>query len=440
MECFSIFTMTKYYRSKEGLPTNLHIWDPMPTNTAIMETKTIDFYPLSSIESSDAISFVIPAMQKYMLDKVEILTDIKVVNANGTNPAADNNVSTVPHLAAALWRNVKCSIGGVSLTQSFDNAYTMFKFWETVIHNPEALHPLLKLKEGLLLDSVSTKAASESVVFYPAGGAELVNSHGKHRANRIAQGTTLSLISDLNVSLFKQEKLLPHSLEIQLNLTKNYDEFILLSAAAATEKVVFEKVILRCTFQRPTDMILNLLEERLSRENAIYHADKSVLSFHSISQGAQEVTVDLFNGVLPYCFLIGVQDRTAFGRHRNKNAFSLHPINKVQLFVSGQELFPRPIERSTSEYGIMYDTLLKQTGYINRGDTLLHNHYKAYPAMAFDLTPNKNQNQHSLNLVKHGTVRLTFELNNAADNYVLMILSWYEQIIEITKNRELILV
>ena len=223
--------MTKYVKSQEALPANLHIWDPQPTQTAIAETKIMDFYPISSLDSSDTVSFVIPAIQKYMLDRVEILTDVRILSTDGTNPAADNSVSVAPHVAAALWRNVDVNIGGVSLTQSFDNSYGMFLFWETVIHNTEGCHDMLWQKEGLRLDSVTTKRDTESVVFYPADAANLVNGGGKKRAQRFAQGATVSLISDLNVSIFKQDKLLPSNLEVHISMTKNYSEFILLSAA-----------------------------------------------------------------------------------------------------------------------------------------------------------------------------------------------------------------
>ena len=438
--------MTKYVKSQEALPACLHIWDTTPTQTAIIETKTLDFYPTSALDNSDVVTFQIPGLHGHMLDKVQILSDIRVRTAADGDPAENTNVSTVPHLAAALWRNVDVSIGGTSLTQSFANSYSLFKFWETIIHSTEGTKPLLWEKEGLLLDSVDTKAHSEDVVFYPAAVEGVVppavNRHGVRRANRIAQGHTVSLISDLDVPLFNQEKLLPHNLDIQVNLTKNHDGFILMEAEAGTHKVEFVKVVLRCTFQRPNDMVLSIIEERLARENAIYHADKQVLSFHAITQGAQEITIEnLFTGTLPYCFLIGVQDRAAFGRARHKNPFSLHPINNVQLFVNGSEHFPRSLERTTREYGVMYDTFLRQLGYPNQGDSLLHHHYKVYPAVAFDLTVDRTQNQHNLNLVKSGTVRLTLGLENeAAQNTVLMVLAWYDQIVEISKDGQLTLV
>jgi hypothetical protein len=378
-----------------------------------------------------------------MLDKVEVLTEIRVLTAANENPAAFTNVSTIPHLAAGLWRNVEVTLGGVSLTQSFDNSYTMFKFWETVIHTHSGCRRLLEEKEGLILDDVTSKIHSESVEFYPAIVGEeprpaAVNPSSTKRANRIAQGNVVALISDLNISLFNQQKLLPSNLEIQVGLTKNYSGFILMSANASTEKVVFEKVILRCTFQRPSDIVLNLIEERLAQENAIYHADRGVLSFHSIIEGTQEQTFEnLFNGTLPYCCLIGVQDRRAFGNTRSRNPFSLYGIHRAQLYVNGAEHFPRQIERRPDEFAIMLDTFVSQLGQINNGDMMITNHWEAYPAIAFDLTQDRTQNQHSLNLVKSGSVRLTIGLQaDAPANRVLMVLAWYDGVVEISKDRQ----
>ena len=84
---------------------------------------------------------------------------------------------------------------------------------------------------------------------------------------------------------------------------------------------------------------------------------------------------------------------------------------------------------------------LNQSGYINDEDITLSHYYSCYPFMFFDLTPDKTQNQHGLNLVKSGTAQLTIELPKAAkENTVLMVLAWYEQVVEITMDRQVILV
>ena len=427
----------------EALPSSLHIWDPSPTQTAIEETRAVEIYPTSALESSDTISFVIPALEKYMLDKVDIITDLRVLTAADGNPAENANISTVPHLAAALWRNVNVTIGNVAMCQSFDNSYTMFKFWDTVLHNRAGTHPILIDKEGLLLDWVHTKAHSEDLVYFPAEeNVKPMNANGQERAKRIQQGRKVSLISSFDISIFDQDKLLPPNIEIRVDLTKNPSEFILMSAANDTSKVKLDKVALRCTFQKPTQVVLSLVEERLATDNAIYHADRKIMSLHPITVGATEVVIDnIFSGVLPYYAIIGVQDRTALGSDRTKNPFTLHPMKSVQLFVNGHEHFPVPVQQNEHNNGLMYNAFLEQSGFMNQGDTLLTHYWPAYPAMAFDLTPDASQNQHSLNLVKSGAARLVIGFENAVrQNQVLMVLAWYEQIMEISGDRQVHLI
>ena len=426
----------------EALPSNLHLWETIHTQTGIVESKTLDVFSTTSIEASDTLTFVIPAMAKLMLQKVQIVSEIRVLSNTGANPAANHPVSTVPHLAAALYRNVEITAGSTSLVQSFDNAYTMTKFWETTLNTASGSLPHLHSREGYWIDEVHSKADSENVNYFPDEGVA-INSGGKQRALNIAQGKKVCLISDLDASLFKQDKLLPSELEIQVTLTKNFSESILLSADNHAEKVKFDKIVLRCTFQKPHDTILSIIEERLAKENAIYHTDKSVLSFHTIPEGSIDLTISsIFGSTLPHTFLIGVQDRASFGRTRSKNLFSLYPLKQCQVYVNGQEHFSRSVERiGASDYTYMWEAFLNQSGYINNGDNLLQDYYDAYPAMVVDLTQDRSQNKKALNLQRSGTVRLQLKFPEAAPpNRVLMVLAWYDEVIEITKDRQVLII
>ncbi|KAL5263054.1 hypothetical protein ACHWQZ_G008450 [Mnemiopsis leidyi] len=352
------------------------------------------------------------------------------------------NDGTAPHLAAALYRNVEIYAGSTSLVQSFDNAYAMTKFWETTLNTRSGAHPHLHSKEGYYIDRVHSKAHSEDVDYFPADG-NTMNFGGKYRAENIAEGKKVCLVSDLDASLFKQDKLLPSELEMQVSLTKNYSEFILLSADNQTNKVVFDKVTLRCTFQRPQDSVLGIIEQRLAKENAIYHTDRSVLSFHAIPEGAADMTVSsIFGSKLPHTFLVGVQDRSSFGKTRSKNPFTLYPMKSFQAYIDGQEHFPRAVELvGTNDFTYMWEAFLDQSGHINDGDNLLEHYYPAYPAIMVDLTQDRSQNQRALNLQRSGTVRLQISFPEAAPaGRVLMILAWYDEVLEITKDRQVMVI
>ena len=73
--------MTKYLKSSPALPSKLHLWGSLPTQTAIKDVKRTDFYPLSSIDSSDTVNFHIPKTPLQLLDKVEIYTELRVLSA-----------------------------------------------------------------------------------------------------------------------------------------------------------------------------------------------------------------------------------------------------------------------------------------------------------------------------------------------------------------------
>ena len=68
------------------------------------------------------------------------------------------------------------------------------------------------------------------------------------------------------------------------------------------------------------------------------------------------------NGVLPYFFIVGVQNRNVFARDRTKNPFSLYKFNSIQMYLNGQEHFPKTIKRTDNDYSEMYNTFLDESG------------------------------------------------------------------------------
>lgn len=438
--------MSIYVRSAPSISTELSLWGAPTTNTAIVDNRSIEVYPLASIESSDTVSFVIPPLPNQMLDHVEIVVDLRVLTANGTNPAPNQNVGTQPMLSASLFRNVDVTIGNTSLLQSYDYSACCFKFWETVLNHRQGSSAYLKHKEGLILDHVS-KLDSEDTIYHPVAVADedvpaVVNHQGKHRANRIKEGRIVHIITDLDFPVFKGNKLLPPNLAINVALTKSPDEFILLSAANDTSKIVYDKIALRCHFKTPAEPLLHIIEERLSKENAVFRCDKKTMSTIPLTQGARSVTLEnVFRGTLPYYFLIGVQGRPAFGRNREKNAFTLHKIQKCSVYLNNIPIFSSAVHLTEHDLTQGYCNLISNTGSINQGDTLLHNAYGAYPALAVDLTRDSSMNQLGMNLSRHGSVRILLEFDQELPaNRCLMVLGWYERLIEITKDRDVIVV
>ena len=241
-----------------------------------------------------------------MIQHIEIISQIRVLTTNDGNPAENTNVSVVSNLANAIWRSVDVIIGGENLLQSFDNSYNIGSWFDITLNSSKMRAPYLLQKETFFMDSGSGKADSENTTIYPAAVEGVTprpaNDGALSRSKMIEVGKTVTLISDLNCSLFKTGKLLPNNLDVRLSLTKNYDGYILLEAEEGTHKVKFVKCYLRVTMHQPSDFCLNLMEQKLLKTPAIYQAEEGNISFHSIAAGNEQVTINnLFpQGKLPF--------------------------------------------------------------------------------------------------------------------------------------------
>ena len=283
--------MTKYVNSSEAITSNLMLWDPLHTQTSIVETHVFEVYPQTSIDYSDTLTFLIKASPKLMIQNIEIITQIRVLTLANTNPIPNTNVSVVSNLANALWKNVEVVIGGENLLQSFDNSYNIGSWFDIALNSSCIRAPYLLQKEIFWMDDAQNKADSENPTIYPAEVEDVrpapVNRGALKRGKMIEQGKHVTLISDLNCSLFKSGKLLPHNLDVRLSLTKNYDGYMLLEAAAGTHQVKFEKCYLRVTMQQPSDFCLNLMEQKLLKTPAIFQAEEGKFLFIQLLQAMQ---------------------------------------------------------------------------------------------------------------------------------------------------------
>ena len=140
-------------------------------------------------------------------------------------------------------------------------------------------------------------------------------------------------------------------------------------------------------------------------------------------------------GKLPIMFTFGVQDRAAFGKSRDKNPYTFHPIKKVQVYVDGKPYFPSSLEGSTMQFDSFYQSI----GYKTTGDCLINpTNYSIHPVCTIDLTADKNANKHHLNLSQSGDVKLDIEFPAVAkDGLILLVYSYYDRIIEINSDRSL---
>ena len=434
--------MAKFKDSLEAITSNIHLWDINHTQTSIKDCKTIVYYPLASIENSDSIDFRIPGHPNLMLDYIDVMTDFKITPE--IDPAARAQASVVSNLANSLWKNVQVSIGGVNLLQSFDHAYNIITWFDIALNSNPDREDVLLLKECFLMDNATNKADSESVVIYdtdvvPAAGENpevpaLVapNSSAAKRIARVHSHATL--IAELHCPIFKQDKLLPANLPINVKLVKCPEGFPMLCASTVLNHIELDKVQLRVHYKELPEHAFTAVETRLLKEPARYEVDNQLVTFHAIPAGRQSVTFNnLFNGPLPKFFICGVNHRSAYANSKDKNPYTFLHMRKIQAFINGEEYFAAAVDNHCT----MVDAFQEALGLKTKGACLISPlNYDIHHVMPFTLTADKSIRTH-LNLMKTGNVRLEVDLTNVSiEGLILVVYALYDRVIEIDTNRQ----
>jgi len=434
---------SKYTASLESMTGNLHLWDLPSTQVGIKESKTIHYAPLTSINNTDTITFNIPGTPKLFLDSVEIITDVKI-----TNIPADKQLSVVSNLANSLWKNVSVIIGGVNITQSFDNAYAISTFIETVLNNSPDREDILLFQTGFLMDKADSKSDSENYTIYKVEAtgndpARAVKNHAA--ARRIERFTTptgeptskvAKFTTPLAVSLFQQHKLLPDNLDIQIGLTKGSKHFCLLGPENTTAVLEIANVYLKVHYKIPVDEAIEGIELRLQKEPARFEADEKRVTFRHFPPGIHKYKINnLFTGKLPKYFVAAINDRAAYGNKAHRNPWTFWPIKAVQCWVNGESYFPKEVEGVEE----LFNAYQEAIGYQLLGRSLITpENFHIHNLLPTSLTADRSTRGNHLNLINTGVVDLEIELPTASsDDFVLIVYAIYDRVIEIDGSRQI---
>jgi len=426
--------MSKFIDSEEGMPQELIPFAVKSTQVMIKDVHEIKYSPINSFETSDTVNFVIPAQHNQMIKNVEIVTKFKI--KGGT--AADPNVTLVSNPANSLWKQVDIILNNkVQLSNPMQQSSVYESFFSTILNVDQEREDVLFSNQGFLLDKGSDKATADSTSNTSAAKrAKLIGG----QITTTGGGRSVTLISDLYCSLFKNPKLLIPGIEFTISLTKNKPEFLLM-ANTDDFKIVIERVYLNVTYVQPEAYYLSMLEEKLKKTPAIYDGHRTEISTFGIQSGVTKYQFNnLFRGPLPHFMVLCIQDRNAISGDYEANPFTFHPFKSIQVYINNREYFSDPLESSADDNTLMMNHFYKALGYDVKGTCLINRdnfraHFMVPVALSRDRTVKFH---HNLQEVADFKVEITFD-NAVKENQVLMVYAVYDQIIKIDKDRNVLL-
>lgn len=440
--------MSKYIKSKEAIDTSLLLWDIRPTQTSIEETYDLVVYPTTMYEDAygGPINFVIPPQTNGCLCDIDVVTEWCVMKGGAKLP--DNEqVSIVNNFSNALWGFVDVQVSDrVNIMQSMENAYGYQTLFNNMFNNHSNRRDYLDISESFVMDEGDSKTAANCLIFYDDDATKILNKGSATRARKIAKSGIVRSKTKLHTSLLKHSKVLPTKMRIRVTLVKNKNAFLLL-AETNEYKVVIKKIYLQCTFIRPRDAILNLQEQRLMRDAALYDVEYPEISMRTIAIGSKQVTInDVFPTKLPKVAFITLQTSSDLPGNIRTNPFAFNRMQSFQLYVNNQAHFPFPIKFIDStddrdDFSQAYLQLYKSLGLEMKGDCLINiANFNINYIIGVVLTPDKEHLKH-LNLQKEAEVRVELELENTATTpFTLIIYAVYDKLYSIDHNRQLTII
>lgn len=493
--------MAKFVNSSDSISSALLLWNDRPTQVAIQETYDLKVWPVTNILNDGPIHFNVPPQMKGMMTDINIVTRFKIQENGADITESQNSLSIVNNFASSLWGYVDVQVDDrQDLMQSMRNAYAYQTFFNTTLNSSKdradylLYNELFKMDEGISKDfeehdkgkrvfwqyDLLREYIIESAIETGLGltgealTAKKLEFRTKHleanpnfwtyvntnnpaagiRSQRIKDGKSVTLSSKLQCPLFNTSKCLPTKMRIRISLTKNNDEFLLLTNDDTHYSIFLEDIYLQVTYYRPRDEILEMLEDRLKKDPAPYFISKPEIIIRPISNAGRIIRMtDIFHDKLPPYAFFCLQKSADFEGKLKTNPFVFIPFKKFQFYVDGTPYFNDPLEvvsiesfenegRSTvlyKDFGDYLRQLYQTIGRDMKGDCLIDSSnfsLNFMVGMSFGADRSSTNDKH-LNLQESASTYLEIDLgiNEVPSDMVLICYAVYDRQIQIDVDR-----
>lgn len=408
-----------------------------------------EFTPISALQDSNAIEFLIPPTERIYLDlsRSYLYVRAKIVRPDGTNIVAGTQIGPINNTLHSLFSNVEVELCGTRIT------------------DPNGLYPYRAYIENTLSYNKDTQEHQlQSVLWYKdtPGAMESLISNGDHvenvglssRANFFANGAEVEMLGRPHSEIFHQGRALPQNCKVKIKFNRSKDSFLLMSGAAVTDanpqveyrmKIVDARMFIM-SFEMEASTILTH-EQMLQKQNMRFPLRYVTLKTLAIPNNQSTITHDnIYTGTLPRRIVLGlVSDASLAGSYQlNPLNFQHYNVNYIVLVVDGKETVPAKAFQPnfhTGQYLREYMSLYQGTDslFSNRSINVTRDEYpQGYTFWVFDLS-NDIGAQNCFSLPRSGSVRLELKFaENTTETINVVCYAEFDHVLEIDQYRNVI--
>ena len=419
-------------------------FDPINKQIVLEKSQWVDIYPVNTLSPTAPIEFYINGSNDEFLDLNNTMLQIKVKVVNATSDAAltnDDTVAPVNNWLHSMFSDVSVSLAG------------------TQIEGGNYHYPYKAYISNLLTHN----AGSKSTHLIPSGwykdtadkfdiGTNANTGFTKRKA-MVATSKTVELCGPLLLDFFLQNKYLIHNIDVSLKLVQNKPEFqtMLLTAAtvagrATALKVIISSAVLYVRRVKALPSKINMIEESLNLQNAVYPIQRTEMVTFTISNGSKSFNREaIFRGQMPKLMFVGFVRNDAFNGLYARNPFLFENlnINNMAIYREGESIPSRPLTPSFTDnlFAREYMSLIQALELFNKADDvdISPDEFKlGYTIFGFNLTPDLNVSGHA-QPIHDGNIRLEVQFATALTTTInCIIMGIFDGRIEITKHRNII--
>ena len=429
-------------QSCECALTMLDLFAVGPTQTSVESGAWVEYNPISSLSDGVPIEFVIGGSgQDYMdLANSYIYVKAQVTRADGAAIDATDHVAPVNLLLHSLFSEVDIKLND-TLVSSTNNTYAYRAYIETLLTYGE------EAKKSQLTTAMYYKDTSGHMEEANPHDVAAANQGMKSRFALVEDGRVVDMMGCLHSDLFFQDRLLLNDVTLRMRLVRNKDAFCMMSSVAGAAykiKISVCKMLIRKVKLSPSIHVAH--GKALEIGNAKYPIRRATVKTYTIPRGHLNHSQEqLFAGDTPSRIVVGIVDNDSFNGSFLKNPYNFKhfSVNKVQLYVDGQQQLVRPIETNYANNHFIpgYMSLFTASGKYMKDESLdisRDDYSHGYAFYAFDLSPDLTDSGH-FSLMKEGSLRLDFAFANALVNTVnVIVYAEFQNVIEIDRNRNVI--
>ena len=305
-----------------------------PTQVEMEKGFWADIDPITSIGASDTIEFLCAANSGVYTDLASSYLHVKVKIAapDGENLDADVQVGSVNLWLYALFSQVEVFLNNKLVTPS-STAYPYRAYIEMILNFSK------DAKDSHLTFALFYKDAAEEAN---------VNTGLKERHAYTRQSRSVTMEGRIHSDLFAQDRYILRAVPIKLKLARARDPFCLVSSAENPNfKVVIEECVFRARRVTVAPSVMMSHNQSLQQTTAKYPINRIDCKVVSVPRGNMSGNqLNIFQGILPNRFVIGMVDADAFNGTYTKNSFNFKNCDTttMDLTVNGENLQGKPLQ------------------------------------------------------------------------------------------------